>query len=116
MIIGRHFSPEIRVMLDVVRETAPELTDNTVWITGAWRPDNTKHGSGEAFDIRIKNVKGFNTGTFAYNKIVAAWVKRVKVRLGPDYDVIYGNSKHMNHFHSEYDPKGEKLVILTARR
>jgi hypothetical protein len=114
-IVGRHFAPEVRVILDVVVATAPEMTDNTVWVTNAWRDDATRHGTGEAFDIRIKNVKGFNLETFAYNKTVAAWVKRVKERLGPDYDVIYGNSKHLNHFHVEYDPK-DKLVILTAER
>jgi len=115
VIVGRHFAPEIRIILDGVMDTAPEMTDDTVWVTSAWRADDTKHGTGEAFDIRIKNVKGFNLETFAYNKIVAAWVKRVKERLGPDYDVIYGNSKHLNHFHVEYDPK-DKLVILTAER
>jgi hypothetical protein len=25
--------------------------------------------------------------------------------LGSDYDVVYGDSKHLNHIHIEYDPR-----------
>jgi len=116
MIVGRHFDPEIRRILDVARETAPKLKDNTVWVTGGWRPGEGKHSSGEAFDIRVKNVEGFNLVTFEYNETVAKWARDMQKLLGSDYDVIYGAPKHLNHIHCEYDPKEEISIILNAAR
>jgi hypothetical protein len=91
--------------LDVVLETSPETTDGKVWVMSAWRPGEGAHSWGEAFDIRVKNVKGFDVKTFAYNKIVAAWAEQIRRELGPEYDVVYGSESHFNHIHVEWDPR-----------
>lgn len=114
--VSRNFAPEIAQILYVVQETAPETRDNTIWVTRAWAEENRgTHAAGEAFDIRIKNVVGFNIVTFQYCKEVEAWVYRIREQLGSDYDVVYGNSKHMNHMHIEYDPK-KSSIGLNAHR
>ena len=111
VIIGRHFDPEIRIMLDVARETAPKTTDGAIWITEGWRPDNGGHGAGRAFDLRIRNVKGFKG--FVFNKTVAAWAQRMRDKLGPEYIVIYGDRNHLDHIHVEWKPN-LKLTIKAA--
>jgi len=88
------------------------MTDNIVLVTQAYRSDKSKHGSGEAFDIRIKNIIGFKG--FVYNKKAAEWAQKMRNKLGPDYDVVYGDSEHLDHIHCEYDPK-EKLSIKLAK-
>ena len=59
VINGAHFYPEIALIIAVARETAPELTDDTVWITSA-NDGQHMHGSlhyeNKAFDIRTRNI------------------------------------------------------------
>jgi len=89
-------------MLATVIAEAPPTTDGRVWVTSAWRPgDTTLHSTGEAYDIRIKNVKGFDVESFTYNELVALWARNVQRKLGSDYDIVY----ETNHIHLEYDPK-----------
>ncbi len=105
IILERALAPEILLMLETVVATAPPTTDGLVWVTDGWRPDpNSKHYYGEAFDIRIKNVKGFDIEKFSYSKIVARWAENLQRKLGPDYDVVYGGD-HLNHIHVEFDAK-----------
>lgn len=104
-INGIHFYPEVRVILDAARETAPELSDNTVWITSAAdgkHKAGSKHYTSEAFDLRIKNVKGFKPGQL--NIPAARWAERLRATLGFNYDVIYGDKGHLDHIHIELDP------------
>ncbi len=116
VLIGKHFDSKVARILHVVKLTAPKTRDNTVWVTRAWADeDHGKHATGEAFDVRVKNVVGFNTETFQYCKEVEAWVIRIREQLGPGYDVVYGDSKHLNHMHIEYDPP-ESLVIPSTPR
>jgi hypothetical protein len=106
ILLGRHFDPEIARILLVAKATAPRTTDDTVWVTSAWAPvEHGLHNKGEAFDIRVRNVVGFDIETFQYCKEVEAWVYRIQEQLGSDYDVVYGDSKHLNHIHIEYDPR-----------
>lgn len=86
------------------------MRGDTVWVTsGADGQHKTysKHFSDEAFDIRIKNVKGVKKQNGAYVKDpkVEAWVKRIQLELGNDYDIVYGDEHHLDHIHCEYDPK-----------
>jgi hypothetical protein len=110
-INGRHFDPEIRRILDVVRLTAPPMLAQEIYVTSAndgGHKEGSKHFTDEAFDIRIRNVKDFKwgvTGDFIYNDIVNAWVRQIALELGSDYDVVYGDKNHLSHIHIEYDPK-----------
>jgi len=55
----------------------------------------TLHGDGKALDYRARHIPADDCEQI---------VKRVKARLGPDYDVIY-ERQGPTHFHIEYDPK-----------
>jgi hypothetical protein len=109
-INGHHFNPEIRRMLDVVRLTSPEVNGG-IWVTSAndgKHKAGSKHFTNEAFDIRIRNVKEFKWGPeggYIFNEVIDSWAKRIRLELGLDYDVVYGDKKHLDHIHIEYDPK-----------
>ncbi len=99
-INGAHFDPEIRLIIDVARETAPALTDEIVWITSAndsEHQDNSAHYDNRAFDIRISNIVGAD----AFPLVAALWAMRMSTLLGPDYDVV----TEKDHIHVEYDPE-----------
>jgi hypothetical protein len=113
-INGAHFDPEMVRVADAARITAPRLIDDTVWITSAndgKHSDTSLHYHNRAFDVRIRNVSGLvweklgEERKFMYNDIVQQWADDIKLRLGSDYDVIYGNESHLSHIHVEYDPK-----------
>lgn len=95
VINGAHFYPEMVRIVNTLRATVPETGDNAVWITSA---NDSKHMEGSlhyknrAFDVRIWNVKN--------EELVPGWVARLKLALGPDYDVIL----EPTHIHVEYDP------------
>ncbi len=99
-INGSHFDPEIRLIIDVARETAPTLTDETVWITSAndsKHKDGSAHYDDRAFDIRTKNIVGIAD----FPLVARQWVERMIVLLGDAYDVLLEE----NHIHVEYDPE-----------
>lgn len=115
-IVPRHFDPEIRLILDVVRATAPPSSDGRIWVTSASDGEHmqgSKHYSGEAFDIRIRNLRCFHWGEDGGWTVVLAiqqWVDQIRDILGPDYDVIYAHVdgdkiSHLSHIHIEYDKK-----------
>lgn len=110
-INGRHFDPIISRMITVTRLTAPSLVGNVLWITSAndgKHKDTSKHYTNEAFDVRIRNVKGLKWGVrmeFVYNEVVKAWADQIELALGKGYDIVYGDAKHLSHIHIEYDPK-----------
>ena len=97
VINGAHFLPEIAKIVQVARETAPQLTDDTVWITSA---NDSKHMVGslhyenKAFDIRTRNI--INKEKFA-----PKWTEAMQRELGGDYDVVWERT----HLHVEYDPE-----------
>lgn len=98
---GRHFDPEVRCILDIARDTAPDMTDGAVWVTSANdgnHMDTSKHYSNEAFDLRVRNVVGKHPA-------VMEWCAIMREKLGKDYDIIYGDPAHMDHIHAEFDPK-----------
>jgi len=96
-INGRHFDHEIRKILDVARETAPDLHDQTVWVTSgndSTHMKGSKHYVNEAFDIRTHNVMEGHEAS-------KMWVQRMKENLGVAYDVVL----EKDHIHVEFDPK-----------
>ncbi len=115
-IIPRHFDPKIRVILDVVRATAPPTLDEVIWVTSADDGEHrrqSKHYSGEAFDIRIRNLECFEwgqDGNWIIVRRIEQWAEEIRDILGPDYDVLYANVRkgkleHLSHIHIEYDKK-----------
>jgi len=60
------------------------------------------HGSGSAFDVRIKNLDG-NSGDISKMdvEIASHIVADLKHVLGPQFDVVLES----DHIHIEYDPK-----------
>ena len=97
-VTGGHFDPEMVIILDTARNTAPAMYDNTVWVTSA---NDSKHMAkslhyeDRAFDIRIRNIMGDISNN------ARLWVKAMKIILGDDYDVIL----EKDHIHAEYQPK-----------
>ena len=110
-INGRHFDPEIRRILDVARMTSPKMLGDSVWVTSAndgSHKQGSKHFKNEAFDIRIRNLVAFKwgaSGEFIFNETINNWARQLRLELGEDYDVVYGDAQHLNHIHIEYDPK-----------
>ncbi len=97
-INGAHFLEHIVRMLWAARETAPKLSDNSVWVTSAndaTHKQGSRHYTNEAFDIRVRNIAG------DVAKEGAAWAARIKKKLGANYDIIFEG----DHIHLEYDPK-----------
>ena len=96
-INGRHFDHEIRLMIDVARETAPDLSDDHVWITSgndSTHMKGSKHYTNEAFDVRTLNlIDGRDAAKL--------WTTRIREALGLKYQVVL----EKDHIHVEYDPK-----------
>ena len=111
-IIGRNLDPEIVEMVHAARDTAPDFVDSTMWITagtnGSSHMPTSLHYHGEAWDIRVHNVSGFNPGVGGQQAcpVVSAWLERIKASLNKDahlYDCIYETKQQ--HIHLEYQPK-----------
>lgn len=54
------------------------------------------HMTGYAFDVRVRKM-----GADAYDI-----AKELREHLESGFQVIYGDSKHRDHIHVEFDPKG----------
>ncbi len=96
-INGRHFSPEVRRILDVAVATAPETVGGSVVVTSgndSRHMPGSKHYTNEAFDIRIRNVIGGHP-------VSRTWVAKMSLALGEDYDVVL----ECDHIHAELDKK-----------
>lgn len=98
-----HFRPEVALMIQVVAEEAPDLTDHTLWVNEAWRPPGERpsyHPVDCAFDFDVDNVVAEND--VERNEIVQAWAGRCRRRLRrPYYDVIAHDAGTGLHIHTE---------------
>lgn len=113
-LTGRHLDPEIYKMVFAAYMTAPKLNDGTVWITSAndgTHKVGSKHYKSEAFDIRIWNVRGYDGPhremgklTWTKQEVITNWARGLRLALGDDYDVVYGDRLHLDHIHVEWDP------------
>ena len=96
-INGHHFEPEVARILPAARDTAPEFVDGVMWVTSAndsKHMPGSRHFSNQAFDLRIRNIKG------PVSKRAAEWAQRLKAHLGSKYDVVHES----DHLHVEFDP------------
>lgn len=95
-------------MLQVYRallDTAPSLVEDLVVLTSA---NDSTHGAqslhyvDRAVDVRIYGARpGGILAEGDPKEAAAAWVGRLRQRLGPDYDVLL----EADHIHIEWQPK-----------
>lgn len=96
IINGAHFFPEVARIIQCALATAPEFTDETLWVTSANDSQHmlgSLHYENKAFDLRIWNVVGGRAE-------VDRWAVRLRTALGYDYDVVVES----DHLHVELDP------------
>ncbi len=104
---------------------APETVGRVVFITSTWRratPTSkfTYHHRAEAVDWRTGVLEPMDREPGAIvaasegerNAIASAWARRVGERLGSEYDVIYGDKRHIDHGHAERDGRKVARVYL----
>ena len=95
------------------------IFDREMVITSGRRPatpgGSSKHQTGEAMDIRVREPDG---SWGMSNSQQREYARILRVRLGPDFDVIVEGSAAEDgryadrppHIHVEYDPKGRHLT------
>ena len=97
VINGAHFYDEMVRILDIARDTAPPLINDTVWVTSAndsRHMEGSLHYKNRAFDIRTRNI-------INKNEHADQWVADMREQLGEDYDIILES----DHIHAEFDPQ-----------
>lgn len=104
--------PGIRAMLRAVSMEAPRTIGGIVVVTSTWRPFSgqfTYHNRCDALDIRTGVDGSSRQGAIiaptreARIEAARAWAVRMKLRLGVEYDVVFGDERHIDHFHLEHD-------------
>ena len=101
-IHARHFDPCMIPIWVVALETAPQMEDEIVWVTDGHRLVGVGyHPQFRALDFRTRNIIAENDGERTEEAI--AWQRRMRKRLGIDYDVVLED----DHMHVECDPKGD---------
>ena len=104
-----HFT-EMKVMqiLQAVQATVPENYEPTVTSANdsKHKPDSL-HYQDRAFDIRVKDYPGFDLNRFEETRwVIDEWIARMREILNEyEYDIVFGDAKHRNHIHIEFDPK-----------
>jgi hypothetical protein len=98
-----HFRPEMARVIYEAGRTAPHGVKAIV-ISEAWRSireTRDLHKEGRAFDLSLNVVEG----DFAARKASGDdWGNRLRMKLGPDYDIkVHGSGANL-HIHIELDP------------
>ena len=98
--------------LRVVALEAPQTIASVVVVTDFYRDgDPGYHGKLWAFDVRaVSREATARGGIQAGNReqaieIGKAWRTRVALRLGSDFDVVFGDPEHLDHLHVELDQR-----------
>lgn len=106
-----------RRILSAISLEAPELIRSFVVITSTWRPGEdafSYHHRFEAIDWRTGVDLPEELGAIvaptreARIEIAEAWADRIRDRCGREFDVIYGDARHIDHGHAERD--GRKVA------
>ena len=93
-----------------------QTTEDELVITSGTDGNHSEHSLhkyGLALDIRVHNQKGFLLDEFDLTRdVIDEWITRAKmwlvkhsVAFVEDYDIVFGDERHRNHIHVEYDPK-----------
>ncbi len=99
----RHHMIEIHL---AALKTAPPTTDDSVWVTDAWRPTDflpSLHARCLAFDYRCRNINALSEQSREDKG--RAWAVRMRDELGDDYDVVAHGVLDTFHIHAEFDPR-----------
>lgn len=102
-----HGLPHIWKLLEVAAETAPEMDDDHIVVTEAWRlprhPDDA-HTWCNAFDLRIHNIA--ERSADEREDAAWAWVKRMRAEhLDSRYQFVVHGEGANAHIHMEFDPR-----------
>lgn len=91
-------TPAALYALSVADACHAELTGREAVATSVMRRSNGKslHSVGYAVDLRVWYTDELEK--------TREWVRRLRVKLGENYDVVYGDHRHSDHIHIEYDP------------
>lgn len=106
--------PGIRPMLRAISLEAPQTVDGVVVITSTIRdPENdfSWHWNANALDVRTgcfdrmaRSPGAIIAPTYEDRvRLAAEWAARIRNRLGLEYDVIFGDARHIDHMHIEHD-------------
>lgn len=104
--------PGIRAILRAVSMEAPRTIGGIVVVTSTWRPfvgEFTYHNRCDAIDVRSGVDGSSRQGAVIAPtreeriEVARAWSVRIKLRLGIEYDVVFGDARHIDHLHIEHD-------------
>ncbi len=118
-------STGVQRILQAAACEAPETVGNVITVTSTHRVATTTsrfsyHLLGEAVDIRTGVFEAAHTARGAVVRateadrraISDAWAERIRQRLGGEFDVVYGDGKHIDHIHIERDGAKSGHVYL----
>lgn len=101
-----HFLEDRIAMVRVAAQTAPDLLENTMVVSEAYRKIRERldlHERLLAFDISLNQMAGVD-GFSARKLHGEAWADRIRAALGPGYQVIVHGEGRNLHIHIELDP------------
>ena len=109
------FDPMVCRIIAVAAETAPQLRNNVLVVTEAYRKATPGrrdlHAHFRAFDFRTGVASPLYEGAIVASpnsrierfRAANRWSERMAERLGKDCDVIFGPPNHVDHIHAEFD-------------
>jgi hypothetical protein len=114
VFFGHLANPNVCRILAVAAKEAPELLGDVMIVTEGFRPHRTGqpslHPELRAFDLRTGIDAPTLRGAIVHHsrthrlELAQLWADRMRLRLGTDYDVVFGDDRHIDHIHVEYDP------------
>ena len=101
---GGHFRREIAHILWVAARTADRSWES-ITVSEGWRPQDDDgrdlHPELRAFDFSLNHIDGDEDDRWRAGK---EWVARMRILLGPDYQIqLHGKGRNL-HIHVELDP------------
>lgn len=102
VLYAGHFRPELACIPYWAAHTAPDGVE-TVVISEGWRDireSRDLHEELRALDLSLNVIPGDFAARMAAGQ---KWAERLRVKLGPDYDVIVHGQGSNLHIHAELD-------------
>jgi hypothetical protein len=117
LFAGHLEDPAVCRMIAVIARTAPPTVGGVVVITEAWREGAGLHPELKAVDVRTgidrPDIPGAIRAPSLHPHLPAArelrlkmgheWAEDIALRLGSDFDVVFGDPAHIHHIHVEHD-------------
>ena len=97
-------------IMNAIQLASPPGYEPTITSANDGKRTNKKslHYKDLAYDVRVKDFPGFGLQEFEETKfIIYDWIEKIKVHLQKpnDFDLVFGDKKHKNHIHCEWDVK-----------